>query len=358
MFLDKKLFIPGPVDVLPDVSAKMASPMTGHRSKDYAELHGQLVEKLKKVMYTQNRVFLTAASSTGWMEAAVLNCVGKKALHVVNGAFSKRWHEISLACGKQADKIEMPWGFAAKSKDVEEKLSSGQYDTLFITHNETSTCAMTPLEGFGEICRKNNVLLCVDAVSSMGGVKIEVDKLGIDILVTGTQKCFGVAPGLAMTAVSQAALDRSKNMKNKGFYFDYQQYLKHYDKSNTPSTPPIPQMYALNYQLGKILKVEGLENRFARHRQMADYTRAWAKKHFGLFTEEWCASDTVTCVKNNRNIDLATLSSRLSDKGYEFSNGYGDLKGKVFRVPHMADRTMDELSEYLETIEKIVGPRP
>jgi len=358
MFLDKKLFIPGPVDVLPDVAAKMALPMTGHRSKDYAELHGQLVERLKQVMYTKNRVFLSATSSTGWMEAAVLNCVAKKALHVVNGAFSKRWHEISVACGKNADKIEVPWGSTVKPADVEAKLSSGEYDTLFVTHNETSTCVMTPLEGFGEICKKNNVLFCVDAVSSMCGVKIEVDKLGIDVLVTGTQKCFGVAPGLAMTAVSQAALDRSKTMKNKGFYFDYAQYLKNDDKNNTPSTPPIPQMYALNYQLRKILKIEGLENRFKRHRQMADYTREWAKRNFALFTEDWCSSDTVTCVKNNRNIDLGTLSSRLSDKGYEFANGYGDLKGKTFRVAHMADRNMLDLQEYLEAIDKIVGPKP
>ncbi|MCX6695012.1 MAG: alanine--glyoxylate aminotransferase family protein [Candidatus Altiarchaeota archaeon] len=356
--MDKKLFIPGPVDVLPDVATQCALPMVGHRSKDYAELHGQLVERLKKVMHTQNKVFLSATSSTGWMEAAVRNCVGKKALHVVNGAFSKRWYEISLACDKKADKIDIPWGSAAKPADVKVKLDSGEYDALFITHNETSTCAMTPLDGFGEICKKNNVLLCVDAVSSMCGVKIEVDRLGIDVLVTGTQKCFGVAPGLAMTAVSQAVLDRSKIMKDKGFYFDYMQYLKHDAKNNTPSTPPIPQMNSLNYQLGKIMKVEGLENRFKRHREMAEYTRAWAKKNFALYTEEWCSSDTVTCIVNNRNIDLGTLSSRLSDKGYAFSNGYGDLKGKVFRVPHMADRTMDDLKEYLETIEKIVGPRP
>jgi len=350
----KKLFIPGPVDVSPDVAAKMSEPMIGHRSKAYAELHARTVENLRKLMYTKNKVFLGTCSSSGWMEAAVINCVSKKALHVVNGAFSKRWMKISKAWGRQADSVEVPWCSAAKPGDVEEKINSGDYDTLFITHNETSTGAMTPLQGFGKLCADNNVIFCVDAVSSMAGVKIEVDKLGIDVLVTGTQKCFAVAPGLAMTSVSDKALERSKTTPFRGLYFDYQDYLKKDEKNNTPSTPPIPQIMALDYQLDKILNKEGLENRFKRHKAMADYTRTWAKKNFEMFTEDWCSSDTVTCAKNTRNTDLEDLKKKLSDKGYVFANGYGDLKGKTFRVAHMGDRTQDELKGYLSTIDGIL----
>jgi aspartate aminotransferase-like enzyme len=354
MFLAKKLFIPGPVDVSEDVAAKMAEPMIGHRSKDYSELHKNCVDKLKKVLMTDNRVFIGPMSSSGWMEAAVLNCVGKKALHVVNGAFSERWYKISVACGKKADKVEIKWGSAAKLKDVEERLKSGEYDALFVTHNETSTCAMTPLEGFGKVCADNNVTFCVDAVSSAAGVKIETDKLGIDVLVTGTQKCFAVAPGLAMTAVSQKTLEKSKTVPNRGLYFDYQDYLKKAEKDQTPSTPPIPQIRALEYQCGKIL-AEGLDKRFKRHADMARYTQDWAKKNWQLFCEPWCMSQTVTCLNNSRNFDLAELGKQLGGKGYQFSNGYGDLKGKAFRVAHMGDRTMDELKAYLKTIDGIVG---
>ncbi|MFH1126029.1 MAG: aminotransferase class V-fold PLP-dependent enzyme, partial [Candidatus Altiarchaeota archaeon] len=249
----KKLFIPGPVDVSADVAAKMSEPMIGHRGKGYADLHARTVEKLRKLMYTKNKVFLGACSSSGWMEAAVINCVAKKALHVVNGAFSERWLKISKRWGKPADSIDIPWGSAATSRQIDEKLASGEYDTLFVTHNETSTGATTPLENIGRVCAENNVLFCVDAVSSMAGVKIEVDTLGIDVLVTGTQKCFGVAPGLAMTAVSEKALERSKTVPYRGLYFDYQDFLKYDEKNNTPSTPPIPQIFSLDYQLDKIL---------------------------------------------------------------------------------------------------------
>ncbi|MFH0862263.1 MAG: alanine--glyoxylate aminotransferase family protein [Candidatus Altiarchaeota archaeon] len=350
----KKLFIPGPVDVSEDVAAKMAEPMIGHRGKEYSELHKGCVEKLRKILLTDNTVFLGPMSSSGWMEAAVLNCVNMKALHVVNGAFSGRWHKMSVACGKKADKLDVKWGSAAKPKDVEEKLKSGEYDTLFVTHNETSTCAMTPLDGFGKLCSDNGVMFCVDAVSSACGAKIETDRLGIDVLVTGTQKCFGVAPGLAMTAVSAKALERSRNTPNRGLYFDYQDYLKKAEKDQTPSTPPIPQIRALDYQCGKILK-EGLDNRVERHAKMAKYTQEWARKNWQLYPEEWCMSQTVTGINNSRNYDLADLSKKLGEKGYQFSNGYGDLKGKAFRVAHMADRTMDDLEKYLQTIDEIVG---
>jgi aspartate aminotransferase-like enzyme len=352
--LAKKLFIPGPVDVSEDVAAKMAEPMIGHRSKDYSDLHRSCVEKLRQILLTENTIFMGPMSSSGWMEAAVLNCVGKKALHVVNGAFSERWYKMSVANGRKADKLEIKWGSGAKPKDVEAKLSSGEYDTFFITHNETSTCAMTPLEGFGKICADNNVIFCVDAVSSACGAKIETDKLGIDVLVTGTQKCFAVAPGLAMTALSQKALDRSKNTPNRGLYFDYQDYLKKAEKDQTPSTPPIPQIRSLEYQCGKILK-EGLDRRVERHAKMAKLTQDWAARNWSLYCEPWCLSQTVTCINNTKNKDLAEVSKQLGAKAYGFSNGYGDLKGKAFRVAHMGDRTVDELKTYLKTIDEVVG---
>jgi aspartate aminotransferase-like enzyme len=352
--LANKLFIPGPVDVADDVAAKMAEPMVGHRSKEYAVLHKSCVEGLRKVLLTDNTVFIGPMSSSGWMEAAVRNCVGKKALHVVNGAFSQRWHKMSTSNGKEAEAVEISWGGAGKLEDVEDKVNSGEYDTLFVTHNETSTGAMMSLEGFGKLCSDNDVLLCVDAVSSAAGVKIETDKLGIDVLVTGTQKCFAVAPGLAMCAVSDRALERSKTVKNRGLYLDYQDFLKKAEKDNTPSTPPIPQIRALDYQCGKILK-EGLDKRFKRHARMAKYTQGWVRSNWDLFCDDWCLSDTVTCVENTKGFDLADLGKKLGERGYQFANGYGKLKGEAFRVPHMGDRSLDDLKAYLEAVDDIVG---
>ena len=350
----KKLFIPGPVDVSEDVAAKMSEPMLGHRSKEYAQMHRKCVEGLKKILLTDNQVFIGPMSATGWMEAAVRNLVGKKALHVVNGAFSGRWYKISAANGKKADNVQVSWGSAAKPEDVEEQLNSGEYDCLFVTHNETSTTAMTPLEGFGSLCQDNEVLFCVDAVSSASGVKIETDKLGIDVLVTGTQKCFAVAPGLAMCAVSEQALTRSKDMPSKGLYFDYMDFLKRAEKDNTPSTPPIPQINALGYQCEKIL-AKGLDERFQRHKDMARIAQDWVSKFFELFCEHWCLSDTVTCAKNTVGADLAELGDKLGERGYQFSNGYGKLKGEAFRVAHMGDRKPEELRQYLDCIEDTLG---
>jgi len=261
---------------------------------------------------------------------------------------------MSDANGKAADSVEIEWGSAAKPADVEDKLNSGEYDAFFVTHNETSTTAMTPLEGFGKICADNDVMFCVDAVSSASGVKIETDKLGIDVLVTGTQKCFAVAPGLAMTAVSEAALERSAKIENRGLYFDYQDIAKKAAKDNTPSTPPIPQIHALGYQCERILK-EGLDNRFARHTEMAGYAQRWVRQNFELFCEDWCLSNTVTGAKNNKGADLFDLSAKLGERDYQFSNGYGKLKGEAFRIAHMGERTLPELKKYLEDIEDILG---
>ena len=351
----KKLFIPGPVDVLDDVAEKMTLPMIGHRSKEYSELHGEIIPNLKKILYTDNEVFIGATSSTGFMEAAVRNCVCKKALHVVNGAFSNKWAKISEANGKQFERQEIPWGSAVKLAEIEDKINSGEYDTLFVTHNETSTAALTPIEGFGKLCQDNDVIFCVDAVSSVAGVKVPVDELLIDVLVTGTQKAFAVAPGLALTSVSQRALERSETVPNRGLYFDYQVYLKSSKKNNTPMTPPIPQINALNYQAKKILNEEGLGNRFARHKKMAEYTRAWAKENFEMFTEDWCSSDTVSCIKNTVGADLDAAKTKLSELGYEFSNGYGKLKGETFRIAHMGDRKIDDLKTYITTLEEVFG---
>ena len=349
-----KLFIPGPVDVSPEVADKMCVPMVGHRSKDYQMMHKRCVDGLKKVLKTENHVFIGPMSSSGWMEAAVRNCVKKKALHIVNGAFAQRWMGMSLANGKECDSVEIEWGLAGRPSDVEEKLNSGEYDTLFVTHNETSTTAMTPLEGFGKLCRDNDVIFCVDAVSSASGADIRTDELGIDVLVTGTQKAFAVAPGLAMSAVSEGALDRSKGVSDRGWYLDYAIFEKNALKDSTPTTPPIPQVHALGYQCERILE-EGLEKRFERHADMAEIAQKWVKKNFEPFCEDWCMSKTVTGARNSTGADLAKLSKELSGRDYAFSNGYGKLKGTAFRIAHMGERRPDELREYLRQIEDILG---
>ncbi len=351
----KKLFIPGPTEVRKEVLEEMGRPMIGHRSKELSALYGELVPKLQELLYTKNHVFLSTSSSTGFMEAAVRNCVKKKCLNLVCGAFSEKWHKITVANGKDAEAMEIEWGTGHRAGDIEEKLSTGEFDAITLVHNETSTGTMNKLQEISEVMKKfPDVMFLVDTVSSMAGVKIEVDKLGIDVCLAGVQKAFAVPPGLAVAAVSEKAIEKAKQVENRGYYFDFLTFLKYDGKKQTITTPAISQMYALNLQMDRV-KEEGLENRFKRHKEMADYTRKWASENFGLFVEEGYRSDTVTAVANNKGINVAELNEKLGERKMMLSNGYGDLKEKTFRIGHMGDLTLDEMKELTDAIDEILG---
>lgn len=351
----KTLYIPGPIDVPKDVFEAMSVPMIGHRGSEMAKLIDDCCTGLKKVMYTDNTVLLFPSSSTGAMEAAIRNCVKERCLSVCNGAFSERWHGIALENGKQADALNFEWGDAPDPKLIDEMLSTGKYDALTLVHNETSTGVAAPLERIAKVVNNYDVMFLVDTVSSMGGVKIEVDKLGIDVCLFGVQKCMALPPGLAVASVSDRALKKAESIPNRGHYFDFVVYKKYLEKKQTPTTPPISIMQGLRYQLDRILNKEGLENRFRRHRELAEYTRKWAKKNFSLLPKEEYSSNTVTCVRNTRNIDCNDLKAKLSARGYVFSTGYGKLVDKTFRIAHMGERTLDELRTYLADIDDILG---
>ncbi|MDD2482161.1 MAG: aminotransferase class V-fold PLP-dependent enzyme, partial [Lutispora sp.] len=214
-----------------------------------------------------------------------------------------------------------------------------------------------PVEEISKVVKKYpEVIWCLDAVSSMAGTKIEVDKLGVDICITSTQKCFGLPPGMAAASMSQKAVEAAKQVKYRGLYLDLLEIYEYIQKKNHqyPSTPAISIMYAMDYQLDKILE-EGLENRFARHLAMAEYVRAWAEKNFELFPKEEYISNTLTTIKNIREIDVSLLNKELGKRGYQISNGYGDLKDKTFRISHMGDYTLDDVKGLIENIDDIIG---
>jgi predicted phosphoserine aminotransferase len=312
--------------------------------------------KVQKLLYTQNHVFMSTSSSTGMMEGAIRNCVAKRCLNCVCGAFSHRWHEITLANGKEADALEVEWGQAILPEMIDERLATGEYDAIALVHNETSTGVMNPLEEIAEVMKKYpDITFMVDAVSSMAGVKIEVDKLGIDVILAGVQKAFALPPGLTVVAVSEKALKRAEQVKDRGYYFDFLVFKRYLDdRQQTPTTPAIPHLYALNKQMDNIF-TEGLENRFARHREMADYVRSWAKENFALFAQPGYESNTVTAIKNTKGISVVGLNEELAKRGAMISNGYGKLKEKTFRIAHMGDLQLADTEELLGWIDEIVA---
>ena len=351
-----KLFIPGPVEVYPDILKEIARPVIGHRDAPFHDLFSDTTEKLKKILYTKNDVFLSTSSATGVWEGCVRNCIGKKALACVNGAFSDHWHKVALANGKEADRLEVQWGKAIKPQMLDERLATGEYDSLLLVHNETSTGVANPIYEIAKVMKKYpEVVFMVDAVSSMTGMRLEVDKLGIDVCLASVQKAFALPPGLALFTVSPKAYERAEKIKNRGYYFDFFVFKKSAEKMETPSTPAIPQIYGLNKQLDKMLQ-EGMENRLERHRKMAEYTRKWAlESGFELFPEKGYESNTLTAVSNNRGINVADLNKKLAEKGVTISNGYGELKEKTFRIAHMGDTQLEEIKELLEMIDAVIG---
>ena len=354
-FTYKKLFIPGPTEVRKEILKEMSKPMIGHRSKDFNKLFDEVVPKVNRLFYTKNKIFLSTSSSTGLMEAAIRNCVKKRCLNLMCGAFSDRWYQITVLNGKETDKLEVTWGRAVKPDMIEEKLNTGLYDSVTLVHNETSTGVMNPIKPISKVMKKYpNVMFLVDTVSSMAGVKIDVDELGIDVCLAGVQKAFALPPGLAICSVSDKVLERAKEVKNRGYYFDFLTFLKYYDKKQTPTTPALPQLYALNKQLDRIFE-EGLENRYKRHKKMASFVRDWGKKNFDLFAEPGYESNTVTTITNTKKINVANLIEELGKRQMLIANGYGKLKEITFRIGHMGDLTLEEIKELIENIEEILG---
>lgn len=355
--MHKKLFIPGPVDVRADVLEKMATPMISHRGKAATALQKGISEKLQKVFQTKNTIVLSTTSGSGLMESAIRCCTAKKAAVFSIGAFGDRWYKMATSNGVPADKFRAPDGQATDPKQVDEVLATGEYDLVTITHNETSVGIMNPIAEIAAVIKKYpDVIFCVDCVSSMGGTDIPVDELGIDFCITSTQKCLGLPPGMAIASVSDRAYDRAKTVPNRGLYLDIVEIMDKVrvdDKYQYPSTPSLAHMFALDYQLDLMLK-EGLENRYARHIEMAKVVREWAKKYFAIFSDERYLSNTLTTIANTREISVADLNKKLAEYGYEISNGYGSLKEKTFRIAHMADMDMETLQGLLRTIEKVL----
>jgi predicted phosphoserine aminotransferase len=350
-----KLFTPGPVEVHPELLKACSVPMISHRGKEYEALQARTREKLRRLLHaTTGRIFLFTSSATGAMESAVRNLSAKRILSCTCGAFSERWHEIARENGRAADPYAVEWGKPNRPEEIDRLLGSGKYDALTVVHNETSTGLMNPLKEIADAVRKHpDVMFCVDAVSSMAGVDIDFGALGIDLLFAGVQKAFGLPPGLTVVAVSDRALKRAASIPDRGHYFDLIQFQKYDDKNQTPETPVISLIHALDMQLDRMSK-DGFEARFAKTRAMAETCRAWARERFGIFPEAGYESVTLTAIRNTQGINVGKLNAELAKRGVTISEGYGKIKDQSFRIAHMADITMADLEELLGMIDEIL----
>lgn len=311
--------------------------------------------KLRDLMHTANEVYFSTSSAIGIQEAVVRNCIAKRSLHLVCGAFSENWHQIALTNGKEADAQSVPWGMANRPETLRASLSTGKYDTVCIAHSETSTSVQNPLPEIAEVMREfPDVVFCVDAVSSLGASPVLVDEWGIDVCFASVQKGLALPPGFAVFSVSEKAMARAQQVRDRGYYFDFLVFKQYAAKSHTPTTPSIPHMYALDKQLDRF-HAEGLENRWARHREMAEMSQAWADANFACFAEAPYRSAAVTAVTNTQSIDLAALNKALAEDGMVLAGGYGKLKGETFRIGHVGETTPEQLKKLLDAIDRFLA---
>ena len=347
------MFIPGPVDVDPEVLQAQTNPMIPHRSPEFDAFFRGTEAKLKQVFMTETRVFQPPSSGTGMQEASIRNLVQKDVLSCVNGAFSERWYQVATTNGKQADRLEATWGEPITPDSLAEALKNKAYEAVTIVHNETSTGVESPIKDLAAVVHEvsPDTLILIDAVSSLGGARIETDSWGLDFVLTSSQKCMALPPGMSFAAVSDRAMEKAESVENRGWYFDLLRMEKHRIKNTTAMTPTMSVIWALDVQLDKML-AEGLENRFARHMAMAQRVQTWAlEKGMEPLAPEGYRSPTVSTIKNLQGVDIPVLNEYLLTKGMRIANGYGDLKNKTFRIAHMGETQMHHIDELLEAFD-------
>ena len=357
---DETLYIPGPTEVREDVIEAMCEPMFGHRMDRMTDLYTTIVEDTAEFLGTDNHVVVLTGSGTGFMESSILNLVDENVLCTTCGSFSERQADIAERLGKTVDTLAYEWGTAVKPEDVREALEASEtdYDVVTCVMNESSTGVRNPIEEIGDVVAEYpDTYFVVDAVSALGGDYVDIDAHGIDVIFTSVQKAFAMPPGLAVCVVSEDAYEREVEKESASWYGGFQRTIDYYErKGQTHSTPAIPIMLAYRKQMKHML-AEGHEARDERHREMAEYTREWAREHFEMFPEEGYESRTVSCIENARGIDVAETIAAVSEEyGMVFSNGYGSALGeRTFRIGHMGEHDVESIRALTDAIEDVAG---
>ena len=358
-----RFFLPGPTEVLPEILEAQVRPMMGHRGTATEALLGAVDPPLRAAFRTQNPVIISTCSATGLMEAAIRNGVRRRVLCLVNGAFSQRFADIAKACGTDHVVAEVPLGETFEADRVRALVKETGADAVTIVHSESATGALSPLAEIAAAVREfPDVLLLVDAVTSLAGCPVETDAWGLDFVLTGSQKALALPPGLAFGVASARLLERAQTIPGRGIYFDLLPYDGQIRKRQTPYTPAMSLLYALAAQLARITATGGIEARWARHRAMRERAEQWTLEKgdaLGLtfLPREGRRSWTVSCHRIEDAADGRTggsVAKRMEARGFVIAAGYGKLKDTTFRIGHMGDHTVEELNVLLGELEGVL----
>ena len=350
------LRIPGPTPVPPKVLEACARPMINHRGPEFAAILDRATKRVKEVFLTQNDVFILTTSGTGVMETAVVNTLspGDRVLAICGGAFGDRFANIAKTYGADVSRLDVEWGKAADPEDVRRALAADPaIKAVLIVHNETSTGVTNPLAEIAKVVREFDKLLLVDAISSLSAIPVRTDDWGLDFVVTASQKGWMVPPALGMVSVSPRAWEAHAQAKIPRYYMDITAAKDYLERGQTPWTPAVSVFYGLDLAL-EMMAQEGLENIFARHRRLGQFTRDGVKAlGLQLFADERFASDTVTAVKVPEGVDGKALN-RLCEDEYDLiiAGGQAKLAGKIFRIGHLGFVSEEDIKAALDVLAK------
>jgi aspartate aminotransferase-like enzyme len=337
--LKKYLLAPGPTMVPEKVLLDMAMPVIHHRTSEFSNIFGEVREKLKPLFGTKEDVLILASSGTAAMEAALVNTLNKgdKVLIVNAGKFGLRWKEIALAYELEPITIDLEWGRSVTPEQVETKLiEHPDIKAVLMQASETSTTVYHPVEQIAKITSlREDTLLIVDGITSVGVVETKMDEWGVDVFVSGSQKAFMLPPGLSFITMSKKAWKKTELSKLPKYYLNLQKELKSQQKNTTAWTPAVNLIIGLNTALDLMLK-EGLEKVYKRHEICAEATRAAAKSlGFELLAKD-IPSNAATGIILPEGFDGGKFVKYMREEvGVTFAGGQDHLKGKILRISHL-----------------------
>jgi aspartate aminotransferase-like enzyme len=355
---EPNLRIPGPTALPPSVREVGGRQMINHRGPEFAAMLQRIIDGMRPFFGTSSDIAMLSCAGSGGLEAAVVNTLspGDRVVAVSIGSFGDRFAKIAEAYGAEVTKLEVEWGQAARSEAVRDALREAPGTrAVLLTHNETSTAVMNPVPELVAAIRDTTpeALILVDSVSGLGAVPFEMDAWGVDVVVTGSQKAWMAAPGLAMVAASPRAWAAMETARMPRFYLDLRRHRDSHANGQTPWTPAVAVVYQVDEGI-RLMHAEGKEAVFARHQVCAAATRAGLQAlGFELFADQAHASRTVTAAWVPEGTDWKAFNAEVRRRGVVLAGGQGKLQGKIFRVGHLGSVILDEIVGALTALEEV-----
>jgi aspartate aminotransferase-like enzyme len=333
----------------------MSRQMIAHRSPEMRELLARVYTALPPIFGTTQPVYVASCAATGMMESAIRCGTRERVLSLVSGAFGERFARIAEACGRHVTRLVAEPGDVVSADALRDALEHGEYDAVTAAHVETSTGAMSDIASYGRaVAAREDVLLLVDAVSSVGGMEVGMDAAGADIVLAASQKALALPPGLSFLSCSPQAMARARALPDRGVYLDVVRMDEYWRQGETAGTPAIPQLYALDAQLAVIGR-EGVAKRYARHAAMAALVQRWVTENegnaprVGILAREGVRAPTVSCLTIDG--DAPRLAHLMRERGFVVGAGYGGLAASTIRIGHMGDHTVSEVRALLGAMD-------